>query len=104
MVAAKAGDGPATETIVLACQPLIGSIISKYVKSGLNLCYEDPIELFNEGTIVILERIQLYDPSKEASFKTYAYWWVEAKIKRLLSRCIDRNSKEILSKQIPFDE
>lgn len=103
VAAAKTGDGSATETIVLACQPLITSIVSKYVSSGLNLYFDDPLELVNEASIVVIERIQKYDPQKEASFKTYVYWWIEAKIKRLLAQAVTRSSREILSDERPID-
>jgi RNA polymerase primary sigma factor len=59
---------------------LVTAIARRYGKRGLDLP-----DLVQEGTIGLMRAIELFDPRREATFATYAAWWIRQAINRALA-------------------
>lgn len=67
----KAGDQDALDTLVLSHLGFVAKLASRYAVGGA------PVEdLFNEGTLGLIEAARRYDPDRELRFLTYAVFWV----------------------------
>jgi RNA polymerase primary sigma factor len=59
---------------------LVTAIARRYANRGLDLP-----DLVQEGTIGLMRAIERFDPRREATFATYAAWWVRQTINRALA-------------------
>lgn len=78
--AAKAGDQPARERIVLAHLGFAVKIASRYAGYGLPLA-----DLISEANLGLLRAAELYDASFGTEFTTYAAVWMKQRIHRAIS-------------------
>jgi RNA polymerase primary sigma factor len=77
---ARRGDHLARTTLVEEHMGLVRSVAFRYRELGL------PVEdLVQEGAIGLLAAIDDYDPSRGASFSTYAFWRVRAAVTHALT-------------------
>lgn len=77
---ARRGDRVARTTLLEEQMGLVRSVAFRY--RGLGLPTED---LVQEGAIGLLSAIEDYDPSRGASFSTYAFWRVRSAITHALT-------------------
>jgi len=71
----RKGDREALDTLVLSHLGFVAKIASRYAVGGA------PVEdLFNEGTLGLIEAARRYDPDRELRFLTYAVFWVRRSI------------------------
>ena len=73
---AKQGDKQAAHQLIEANLKLASSIAYKYASYG-SIPVED---LEQEGFLGLVEAVPRYDPAKQATFSTYATYWVRARI------------------------
>lgn len=98
--AAKRGDRRARERLVASHLDLVRSVAMHY--RGLGLPFED---LVQEGSLGLLEAIELYDPDRGADFDTYARFRARRAIRNALtdkSRVI-RLPKQIIERRRVID-
>ncbi len=75
----KRGDVNARERLVRLHTPLVKKIVASFADRG------EPLEdLFQEGLVGLLSAIDLYDPSYETQFATYAYHLIKGQIRHYL--------------------
>jgi RNA polymerase primary sigma factor len=59
---------------------LVTAIARRYARRGFDLP-----DLVQEGTIGLMQAIERFDPRREATFATYAAWWIRQTINRALA-------------------
>jgi len=74
---AKAGDSQARDHLVRANLRAVVAIAKRYIGKGLEL--DDLIE---NGNLGLLRAVDLFDPTKNTRFITYATYWIKNKIMR----------------------
>ncbi len=68
---AQAGDRAASDELVVAHLAFVAKLAGKYACRGI------PAEdLFNEGTLGLIEAVRRFDPSRGHRFLTYAVFWI----------------------------
>jgi RNA polymerase primary sigma factor len=75
----QAGDVEARERFILANLRLVVHIARRYLSWGRQL--EDLIE---EGNLGLLHAVETFDPSRGNRFSTYARFWIQQSIRRLV--------------------
>jgi RNA polymerase sigma factor (sigma-70 family) len=80
LLAAKAGDRRARQRLVELHMGLVRSVAYRYRDLGLPLD-----DLVQEGAIGLLDAVARFEPSRGASFATYARWCVRRAITRALT-------------------
>jgi len=73
------GDKQHLDKLILSNMKLVISETHKIIMHNQNLAYDD---LFQEGLSGLLKAAEKFDSSKDASFATYAIWWIRAYQKR----------------------
>jgi RNA polymerase sigma-32 factor len=73
------GDRDAARTLVLHNLRLVVSIAYQYRRAWLNL-----LDLFQEGTVGLMEAVRRWDPDMGTRFGSYAAYWIRACILRFL--------------------
>ena len=76
---AKKGDEQAKNTLVKQNQPLIKSLLRRYLGKGIE--YDD---LFQLGCLGFVKAINKFDPKYQVKFTTYATPLIVGEIKRFL--------------------
>jgi RNA polymerase sigma-32 factor len=71
--AARRGDGPARDEIVLAHLPLVRKMARRLARARVPR--ED---LVHQGVLGLLIAVDRFDPKRGVRFATYARWWVRA--------------------------
>ena len=69
----------ALDKLVLSNLKAVTKEVYKVLKSNSYLSYED---LMQEGLAGLLKAADMFDPSKEVNFLTYAMWWIKANMRR----------------------
>lgn len=77
--ARERGDRDAARTLVLHNLRLVVSIAYQYRRAWLNL-----LDLFQEGTVGLMEAVRRWDPDMGTRFGSYAAYWIRACILRFL--------------------
>ncbi len=77
--AREQGDRDAARTLVLHNLRLVVSIAYQYRRAWLNL-----LDLFQEGTVGLMEAVRRWDPEVGTRFGSYAAYWIRACILRFL--------------------
>jgi DNA-directed RNA polymerase sigma subunit (sigma70/sigma32) len=72
---AHAGDTAAGETLVRGNLRLVAALAKRYAATGVPM-----LDLFQEGTLGLLQALESYDPDRGLSFRTYATWWIRQAI------------------------
>ena len=80
LTAARAGDPDAREQVVKRNLGLVMAVAARY--RGLGLPAED---LVQEGSIGLLEALDDFDETREAAFRTYAFWHIRRAMTRALT-------------------
>jgi len=75
----ETGDKQHLDKLILSNMKLVISESHKIIMHNQNLAYDD---LFQEGLSGLLKAAEKFDSSKDASFATYAIWWIRAYQKR----------------------
>jgi len=78
-LAREQGDRDAARTLVLHNLRLVVSIAYQYRRAWLNL-----LDLFQEGTVGLMEAVRRWDPDMGTRFGSYAAYWITACILRVL--------------------
>lgn len=81
---AISGDAVAKNKFIESNLDLVASVVRSYMRDErLQYSYED---LFQEGSVALVEAFKIYEPDKTASFRTFAirqiFWKIENKVKR----------------------
>ncbi len=82
------------EAFIAINQPLVGSIVAKYLNRIRPLCWDDedakhiarPVswgELMSAGNVGLLKAVQKFDYKRGFKFSTYAVPWITGEIKRV---------------------
>lgn len=79
--AAQAGDEDAMREVIEANYGLVRTALNRYYH---NLNPEDAKDLMQEGYFALRRAVELYDPTKNTKFSTYAVGWVRGKMARYL--------------------
>ncbi|MCH5209452.1 MAG: sigma-70 family RNA polymerase sigma factor [Oscillospiraceae bacterium] len=84
---AQQGDQTAKDRLVMSCSRLVKQRITKLVNENtwcypqLNLIYED---LLNSGISGVLRAFETFDVSRNTSFSSYAFFWIDAFLQKQL--------------------
>ncbi len=80
-VRAAAGDGSASERLIVSHLAVVASVARRYGRLGL------PInDLIQEGTLGLIQAVRKFDPNHNARLATYAMWWIRAAIQDYVVR------------------
>jgi RNA polymerase sigma-32 factor len=77
--ARERGDRDAARTLVMHNLRLVVSIAYQYRRAWLNL-----LDLFQEGTVGLMEAVRRWDPDMGTRFGSYSAYWIRACILRFL--------------------
>ncbi|GAB4113492.1 MAG: sigma-70 family RNA polymerase sigma factor [Candidatus Caldatribacteriota bacterium] len=68
-----------TDEIILKYRPLVRSIAAKFINSG------EPLEdLEQVGYLGLINALNLYDPTRQVKFETYASWLISGEIRHYI--------------------
>lgn len=68
-----------TDEIILKYRPLVRSIATKFINSG------EPLEdLEQVGYLGLINALNLYDPTRQVKFETYASWLISGEIRHYI--------------------
>lgn len=70
-IKARQGSSRALDKLITASLPLVVSTARRYQRSRLPLA-----DLINEGNLALVRAARRYDPTRQASFSSYAVWHV----------------------------
>jgi RNA polymerase primary sigma factor len=82
VLAAKTGDREASDALVEALLPLVGSVARLYRGSAA----VNREELMQEGVVGVLRALERYDATLGTPFWAYASWWVRQAMQQLVSQ------------------
>jgi len=77
----QAGDETAVNTLVEENLRFAMYIANRYRREGIDID-----DLIQEATVGMILAAQHYDPDRQVRFTSYAGWWIEAQLRRFLSR------------------
>lgn len=80
------GQEVAMEALISRYKGMVLKIVTPFLRCGV-----PSADLVQEGNLGLWEAAKRYDPSKDADFKTYAYWWIRQKV----VRCCQEHSKTV---------
>lgn len=76
----KQGDEEAKEILILDNLRLVVAVARRYAGKGIRFA-----DLISEGNLGLITAAGRYDPDEKARFSTYAVWWIEHSISRLVA-------------------
>lgn len=76
----KAGDQAAKETLILSNLRLVVAVARRYAGRGIKFA-----DLISEGNLGLITAANRYDAEKGTRFSTYAVWWIEHSVSRLVT-------------------
>jgi RNA polymerase sigma factor (sigma-70 family) len=77
----QAGDDSAVNALVEGNLRFAMYMANRYRREGIDID-----DLIQEATIGMILAAQHYDPDRQVRFTSYAGWWIEAQLRRFLSR------------------
>jgi RNA polymerase primary sigma factor len=76
----KNGDAEAKEVLILSNLRLVVAVARRYAGKGIKFA-----DLISEGNLGLITATTRYDAEKKVRFSTYAVWWIEHSISRLVA-------------------
>lgn len=80
------GQEMAMEALISRYKGMVLKIVAPFLRCGVSSS-----DLEQEGNLGLWEAVKRYDPSKDAAFDTYAYWWIRQRV----VRCCQEHSKTV---------
>ena len=80
VAAAQAGDTRATEWLLRRFRPMMRSLARRYIPNGSG----DQEDLMQECRLGLLRALRRYDPSRQTTFSTLAYWHMRGAVRHYL--------------------
>jgi RNA polymerase primary sigma factor len=74
------GDKAARDELIRCNLRLVVSVARQFTRRGLSL-----VDIIAEGNVGLIRAVELFDPTFQTRFSTYATWWIRQAIRKAIS-------------------